>query len=83
MLVKHFFATSVKIYFVKMFIFLLLRIMFFCHIHLLYTVVFRMMLVDSMSKYKTIHTRKEESEEGQFVDLLFSVAVYSVMVTNT
>lgn len=57
--------------------------MFFCHINMLCDVPLRMMLVDSMSKYKTVHNRKEESEERQFVDLPFSFAMCRVMVGNT
>lgn len=57
--------------------------MFFCHINMLYDVPLGMMLVDSMSKYKAVHNRKEESEERPFVDLSFSFAMYCVMVGNT
>lgn len=63
---------------------LLLCIMFFFHINILCTVLLKIMLVDLMSKYKTVHKRKEESEEWQFGDLPFLICnVLSVTVRNT
>lgn len=43
------------------------------------------MFIDLKSKYKTIHKRKEESEEQQFVDFTIFICnvCVSVMVRNT
>lgn len=45
-LMKHFFSTSVKIYFVKKFIFVFYSVLFLCHINIC---CLRMMFVELMS----------------------------------